>query len=146
MKPEEAAWLAGYMDGDGCVCLGSKSGRSWRSPIIVIDSCDMELLDAARALVGGRLVVKRRYSDRHRQAWSLRLTGADDVISVLTALRPFMRCAAKCERADMLINEWRACTPKNGFYSEADRTAKARFEERFLAIGSDRGSSLRRAA
>ncbi len=143
MTPEEAAWLAGYIDGDGCVSLSNRSGRVWRSPLLVIDSCDTELLDEVIRLAGGALIKKPSREAHHRQAWTWRLTGADNIIALLTKIEPYMRCRSKRDRAKMLINRWRECTPSNGFYSDDQRQRKADFEAQFLACGGGRGSRTR---
>ena len=139
IAPENAAWLAGYIDGDGCICLGSKPGYAHRSPLLIIDSADRELLDHVASLVGGTLTIKKKYQAHHRQCWSWRLLGSNNVIFVLNELLPYLRCAFKAERARMLINEWRACTPRNGAYSAELAARKSEFQQRFLAIGTGRG-------
>lgn len=144
MNIEDAAWLAGYIDGDGCISLSANGGRKWRSPILVIDSTDVEILDEVQRLCGGRRQKKTKALSHHRQAWSWRLTGADAIIALLTKIRPFMRCAAKAERADLLINKWRICTPPNGYYTEEQAIEKTAFESKFLSTGSGRGSTMRR--
>lgn len=140
MKIEDAAWLAGYIDGDGCICLGKKGGAKYRQVRIVIDSADIEILDHVISIAGGSLVKKTKAKDHHRQCWSWRLCGMNNIVAVLSAIRPFMRCADKKARADMIVEEWAACTPRNGFYTPEMAAQKAAFESKFLAIGNDRGS------
>lgn len=143
LKTEDAAWLAGYIDGDGCICLSKKGGRERRTPILVIDSADREILEYVQTLVGGTVIAKKRYSGHHRQTWTWRLYGTAKVIDVLRVLRPFLRCAFKAERARMLVDEWAACTPRNGFYTEGRLNQKVLFEQVFMSIGEGRGSRSR---
>jgi LAGLIDADG DNA endonuclease family protein len=142
----EAAWLAGYIDGDGCVSLTTRSGHAARSPEIAIDSCDRELIDRVQVLVGGYACTKKVYNERHRIAWHWRLHGSLQVVSVLRIILPFMCCADKIARAKLLVDEWAACTPRNGFYTAEMLASKDALEERFLAIGYRRGIRQRTTA
>lgn len=142
MKIEDAAWLAGYLDGDGCICLGRKGKLKFRKISVVIDSADLEILEYVVSISDGSLVTKKKAKDHHRQCWSWRLTGATKIISLLTQVLPFMRCIDKKMRADMIVNEWSQCTPRNGYYTEEMAAQKISFETRFLTIGSNRGNRI----
>lgn len=136
---QEAAWLAGYIDGDGSVCL-NKSTQATRRPILIIDSCDSEILRYVISIAGGSLVAKKKYKDHHRQTWTWRLTGAKQVINLLAQLTPYLRCDFKRMRAEMLVAEWQDTSKRNGCYTPENVKKKLEFEERFLAIGAGRGS------
>lgn len=143
MRDIDAAWAAGYIDGDGCICLYSNE-RRYRKLTVSVDSTDIELIDEMIRLAGGTVVKKKRAKKHHRQAYTWRLYGSDKIISFLTQVEPFMRCMAKKERALLIIREWRELTPRNGFYTDELRALKDDFEERFLSIGSQRGSQTYR--
>ena len=145
MKNTEAAWLAGYIDGDGCISLSHK-GRKWRTPIIAIDSADKELLDRVVELLGGTVILKPKTKDRHRQVYTWRLYGTEKVICTLTELLPYLQCNFKKTRANMLVDEWRRCTPRNGRYTPDGSVLKADFESRFLKLGEGRGARTRLVA
>lgn len=145
MKSTEAAWLAGYIDGDGCISITHK-GRKWRTPIIAIDSADKELLDRVAGLLGGTVILKPKTRTLHRQVYTWRLYGTEKVIAALTELSPFLQCKFKKDRANMIIREWRSCTPRNGRYTPEVTVLKANFEKRFLALGEGRGSRTRLVA
>lgn len=137
----DAAWLAGYIDGDGSIGLYRNNGkRASRTPVLVIDSCDHEILGFVVGLVGGSVVTKPRSKSHHRQAMTWRLRGPRKVIPVLRQILPFMRCAFKLERARLLIEEFNLCTVPNGMYSPARKANKRDFEASFMALGSNRGS------
>jgi len=139
MTPTEAAWFAGYVDGDGCITIERRVVLGKRRPLLIVDSADVELIEELVRLVGGYVTKKTRYKAEHRQAFSWRLTGANQVISVLKEIRPFMRCKFKCARADMLIEGWRRTTPRNGFYTAALKEEKELFDSSFRALGVGRG-------
>jgi hypothetical protein len=143
----ERAWVAGIIDGDGCVTLASQgSRRSHRKPYVVVDSTDFEILAELQRLYGGSLVAKRTAQDHHRQAWSWRTNGTDRILGLLQDVLPFMRCAAKVERARMLTMEFKVLTPRNGRYTAEMLAAKRAFEERFMAVGAGRASQAARKA
>jgi hypothetical protein len=123
LSSEDAAWVAGFIDGDGCITL-NKSGK-YRRPLVTAESCDKEILDHLLVICGGFIVTKSRLTGGHRAAWSWRIGGPQSV-DLLRQIYPFMRCAAKRARADLLLDEW----PAHDVSS---------FEEKFFAIGVGRG-------
>lgn len=142
VSKEDRAWTAGIIDGDGCVTL-RPGGRWFRNPIVVVDNTDMEILNELISLHGGSLVKKKSKEAHHRQAWSWRLYGPDKVIAFLRLIRPYMRCAVKKERADLIIREYKLLTIRNGQYTVEQKEAKFDFERRFMAIGPGRGSQCK---
>jgi hypothetical protein len=140
----ERAWVAGLLDGDGCITM-NPNGRLGRKPCIAVDNTDVELLEELVRLYGGRLVAKKRTKEHHRQAWSWRVYGSDRIIEILSDVLPFMRCKMKVERGRMLTTEFKSVTPRNGWYTPEMREKKRDFERRFMAIGLRPLGGVRRA-
>lgn len=138
----ERAWVAGMIDADGCVTLRRPTPRSY-APQIVVDNTDHEILDELVRLYGGSLVVKKSRLSHHRQAWSWRLYGAANILGFLREILPFMHCQTKIQRARLLVREYPSITPRNGKYDPDTLARKHSFAERFMAIGSGRGSQNR---
>ncbi len=137
----EWAWTAGLMDGDGSISIQKRTNpEGFRKPIAVVDNTDREILEELLRLHGGSLVIKRRYKDHHRQAWSWRLYGSNHVRAFLIQTMPYMHNSMKKERARMLVEEWLPVTPRNGYYTPEMRLLKQEFEARFMALGDGRGS------
>lgn len=136
----DLAWVAGLIDGDGCITMNKQTNGSYRKPMVVVDNCDEEILDSLVEIAGGSLVTKKKYQDHHRQAYSWRLYGADNVIGFLREILPYMRCQHKIDRARMLVEEYKVVTHRNGRYNPEARLAKEDFETRFMSTGFDRGS------
>jgi hypothetical protein len=78
--------------------------------------------------------------EHHRQAWSWRLYGADNILSFLAQVLQYMHCPTKVQRARMLTEEYKSVTPRNGWYTDEARLRRREFEDRFMAIGAGRGS------
>jgi hypothetical protein len=144
MIERDAAWLAGYIDGDGCVSICRRERNStYRQPELVIDSCDRELLDHVKELVGGYITPKSNRSSVGRQGWHWQVRGGKKVIPILEQVAPYLHCNDKKNRAELLISDWKICTPKNGFYTEETSKAKLELERKILSIGSSRKSRFR---
>ena len=139
----ERAWVAGMIDADGCVTMCKSGPSSYRRPIVVVDNTDHEILDELQRLYGGSLVKKRRDKEHHRQCWSWRLYGANIVLAFLKEIVPFMHCKVKRDRAQLLLKSYKALTPRNGCYTDADRKRKDAFEIKFMGTGAGRGSQTR---
>lgn len=136
------AWTAGIIDADGCVTMRGARGVS-RCPQIVVDNTDREILDELVRLYGGSLIIKKKTKEHHRQAWTWRLHGSNNILDFLEQVLPFMRCRVKVDRGTLLVSEYRSVTPKNGRYTDAQKEAKADFVQRFMNIGAGRGSQCK---
>lgn len=135
----ENAWAAGLIDGDGCITfIRSKIG--FGKPSLVVDSTDPEILAELLRLYGGSLVTKKVYKAHHRQAHSWRVAGARNIARVLVQVHPYMHCAFKRERARMILEDYPLVTASNGHYTAETRAVKAAWVERFMALGTGRGS------
>lgn len=139
MKTKDAAWLAGYMDGDGSILLANSGKRSLRRPMLSICSTDIEILQHVILLVGGALIKQSRKTGNQRTAWSWRLRGTKRVASMLRAILSHMRCTAKITRAKIIVNEMPLVVPRTGKYTLAQAKARIAFERRFFAVGPNRG-------
>ena len=111
----ELAWTAGIIDGDGSITLTRRSKRPFRSPVVAVDSTDVEILHELSRLFGGHTVTKKKARQHHRQAWAWRLVGSENIIAFLSQVLPYMRCKVKADRARMLVEEYKLVTPRNGF-------------------------------
>lgn len=131
MNMTDIGWLAGFIDGEGSVCLDRRG--VWRQPLLSATSTDIELLENVRRLVGGCITpVKVR---RPRKAsWLWKLNGAQQVIVVLRTVVDYMHCPQKIRRAQHIIREYTAVTSRNGFYTDDLRAAKIEFEQTFFRL------------
>lgn len=91
------AWLAGLVEGEGCISLGYTWGQY--KPAFVITNCSLNLLETARSIAGGR-IYKRKLKKKHRQCYVLWLP-KDKIKPALHCLLPFLE--TKKEQAKLLI-------------------------------------------
>lgn len=135
----ELAWAAGMIDGDGCITL-TRSKSAFGKPTLVVDNTDESIIRELARLFGGSIVIKKRYQTHHRQAWSWRRYGAQQVRANLKAVLPYMRCEMKRERARMIVEEYNDVTTRNGYYTPEQKSSRQEWEQRFMDLGRGRGS------
>ena len=144
MKDTDIAWVAGIIDGEGSVSGTwiNKEHTRWK-PVIAVDNTDLPIIETLVSLFGGSVVKKKKVIEHHRQCYTWRVHGTDQIISFLETILPYMRVESKRERAQLLINEYRNLTPRNGYYTDKMRADKLDFIGRYYALGTGRGSSGR---
>ena len=137
MNDKDAAWLAGYIDGDGTISLIAKSKHHFRSPQISASCTDEEILLHIKSLIGG-YIRPGPLKKNCRSVLQWHLAGANKVISVLIQIEPFLRCLVKKQRALLILENWSKVTKRNGCYDTKTIWAKHLFEKAFFNIGADR--------
>ena len=129
----EAAYAAGILDGEGSISLSRIHSSRWPSPVVSVASTDRELLEWLRARVGGTIIQKRTYQPHHSRSFDWKLTDRR-ALSFLKIVRPFLVIQRKIERADLLLKDYLACTPRNGRYTVEMATRKQALIERFSSL------------
>jgi len=115
---EVAAWVAGYLDGEGCFTTNSLS-----SILVDVSNTHLPSLERLKALFGGTIRLKSSTSPAAwRRAYSWRVHG-EKAERLIHTIRPFLR--EKQGQADLLL-EFRRTTSKEvrGMIKEALRRAK----------------------
>lgn len=59
MTNEEAAYVAGIIDGEGTITLTRMHAKEYRRPVITVASTDLELLLYLKSLCGGYVTNKK---------------------------------------------------------------------------------------
>lgn len=137
MKDTDYAYAAGILDGEGSIGLAKAKGRM-PYPVVTVDSTDRELLEWLMDSFGGSLVIKKKAQEHHRQAWTWRLKDRA-ALAFLEALLPYLRINRKIFRAKLLVDEYVACTPRNGHYTPQMLVVKERLYEKFIGSRFDNG-------
>ena len=77
----DAAYVAGFFDGEGHISIRSRAKQSKRSQhhqiLAGITNTNKDLLDWIQSVFGGSIHPKRRYSKNHSQAWELLIFNND---------------------------------------------------------------------
>lgn len=111
MKPTEKAYIAGLIDGEGCITITRRKKRknpkfSYYQPLLNISNTDKRIIDYAQNLIHG-MIIKRipgKPGDRRRKKWKLVyhliLTG-EKLKQTLKEILPYLR--AKRKQAEIAL-------------------------------------------
>ncbi len=133
LSDTEAAYAAGILDGEGSIYLARIHASRWPSPTVSVASTDRELLEWLCTRVGGTIIQKRIYQPQHSRSFDWKLTDRR-ALSFLEIVRPFLVIQRKIERADLLLNDYLSCTPRNGRYTIEMAARKRELIERFSSL------------
>jgi hypothetical protein len=84
------AWLAGYLDGEGCIRIDSSSD----GPRLSVASTVRSVLEEIVSQEGGNIIdVKRHrgFNPRRKRQWEWRFYSPDGIQDLLERTRPYMR-------------------------------------------------------
>lgn len=81
----ETAWLAGLIEGEGCITFGDKHGVA-----VVVQMTDEDVVRRAHDVGRVGNVTGPRLCGPHKPQWSWRVTSRDEVRDVLVAIRQWM--------------------------------------------------------
>jgi hypothetical protein len=133
LGPEDAAYLAGLIDGEGTVTLSRRHANERRQLVLSISSTEPDLLHWAATATGvGKITRKRGVSDKHSPGLTYCVTNRQ-ALAVLAQVAPYLRSYKK-RRAGLALEQYVALTPRNGKYTVAATEARLLFERVFLMI------------
>ncbi len=133
LTPEQAAYLAGLIDGEGTITLTRVHRYENRRLVVSISNNDLPLLKFVKAELGaGRITTKRIYNDRHARSFTYQISSRQ-ALDLLRQLIPYLR-TYRVNRAKLALNDYPRLTPRNGRYNPEVAAARRVFERRLLAI------------
>jgi hypothetical protein len=135
LSESEAGYIAGIIDGEGTITLTRTHRGENRRPVVSISSTELSLLLYIQSVIGAGRIARKVCARAHHSpsyAYTLRSRQA---LALLSQTCSFLR-TYKARRAWLLLQEYDAVTPRNGRYTEAQRTARLAFEIKFFAIAS----------
>ena len=136
LSPEEAAYLAGLIDGEGTITLGRKHKGDNRQLIVSISSTERPILEYVQRISGvGKITGKRIYEPRHAPGYTYCVTNRQ-ALSLLSQVCAYLR-SYKSRRCELILQWYLVLTPRNGKYSAELAARRRRFEERILATRPD---------
>lgn len=87
MTSEEAAWVAGILEGEGC--FDGNAGKACY-PRIRVQMTDLDVIERLQSLTGGRITYPKNKRAHWKQTALLVINGRSLVEPVLRAVRPWM--------------------------------------------------------
>lgn len=131
----EMAYIAGIIDGEGSIMLTRFHKNQFHAPCITIASTSLELLEWVKAKSGlGSIKSKKNYNPiNHKDSYTYTVR-YDEAILLLKEIEPYLVIEQKKLRAQMILNEYKNLTPRNGRYSEELLKKKEEFYTKFMSI------------
>ena len=133
---EQAAYIAGLVDGEGTVALTRRHSRQNRQLVICISSTERYLLEYVLEVVGaGRISNKRTYLPQHRPSFTYAIDNRQ-ALDLLRQITPYLK-TYKFKRARLVLDHYLRLTSRNGRYSPQKLEERSAFVEKFLALRAD---------
>ena len=135
MTNEEKAYIAGTIDGEGSIMLIKFHNNQFPSPCVSISSTTIESLEWIKNKTGvGNIIRKKNYNiEKHKNSFTYTVK-YNDAIGLLKEIEPYLILKSKKKRAQLIINEYKNVTPRNGRYSIEMLDIKEQFYENFINI------------
>ena len=135
LTENQKGYIAGIIDGEGSICLTKQRSNEFRSPTVSVPSTTYEMLEYLKDNVGGCISTKKTYAEHHKPCWVWAIK-TNLAIELLTEVKEYLLVPEKKYRADLIVNEYKSVTPRNGRYNEEKLKAKLDFEKRFFEFES----------
>jgi hypothetical protein len=133
LTPEEAAYLAGLIDGEGTITLTRRHANERRQLVLSISSTERALVEWSLTNIGvGKITGKRTSSAAHAPGLTYTVSN-QQALNVLRQVVDYLR-SYKQRRARLALARYDELTPRNGRYSGAQDAARQLFETEFLSI------------
>ena len=140
LSKEEAAYIAGVIDGEGTISLSRRHRNDNRQLVVGIANTEHALLDYIRQTVGaGRITKKRTVSSLHSPSVTYVIDNRQ-AFSLLEQISPYLR-TYKARRAELILREYLRLTPRNGKYSPRQQPDRERFIQHFFRLKSSTPAS-----
>jgi hypothetical protein len=133
MTNEEIAYISGIIDGEGSIMLLKFHNNQFPSPCVSVASTSIELLVWLKSKIGyGTIKAKKNYKpSKHENSFTYTIR-YNNAINLLELIEPFLVIPSKKTRAQMILNEYKQITPRNGRYSNQLVLAKEDLYKRFM--------------
>ena len=129
-------YTAGFLDADGSVSLyrdRSNQPNYLRAPCVEFYNCDKGILEKIQTRWGGRIGAKKSAKENHNISYELRLIG-NAAYKLLEDVAPHMLHTKKSNRARLIVEHYKTCTPRNGKYTPDQIEQKKWLVEEVMGI------------
>ena len=135
MTLQQAAYIAGIVDGEGSISLVKQGKNQYHSPLISIASADLELLEWVQKTTGyGTIIKKKNYNpSKHKDSYAINIR-YNQAISLLKEIVEFLVITRKKKRAQLILSEYKKVTLRNGRYNKDLLERKTIFYRNFMSI------------
>ena len=130
---DEAAYIAGLIDGEGTVTLVRKHKGENRQLSVSISSTERRLLEFVLHCTGTGKITNTRSTRRHHAPSFTYAVYNRQALELLRQTFSYLK-SYKRSRAELILADYLDVTPRNGKYSKELSARKRDFERRVLAI------------
>lgn len=135
MTSKEKAYIGGIIDSKGSIMLLKFNNNELPSPCISISSTSIELLKWIKDVSKMGSIKNKENSNSEKHANSFIYTiKHNDTINLLLEIEPYLIVKSKKKKAKLILEKYKAVTPRNGRYSNEMLKAKEQFYEDFISI------------
>lgn len=99
MDTETLAYLAGILDGEGCLSLGVRK-KIYVTPTVQVTNTDKRLIDWLDSCIPGHIYSTKEIRPNRKKAWLWSIAGAK-ARELIRSVRPFLKL--KGEQADIIL-------------------------------------------
>jgi len=131
----DAAYLAGFIDGEGTVTLTKKHKNENRQLAVTISNTERQILEFSLEVIGAGKITNKRTSQPHHSPSFTYAIYNRQALGLLEQIKPYLR-SYKLKRAKLILDNYIALTPRNGKYSEDLLQKRKSFEKAVLATKS----------
>ena len=137
LSPEEAAYIAGLIDGEGTISLTRKHRGEHRQLMVSISSTEPPMLKYVLKVIGaGRITNKCTYRYNHAPSVTYAISNRQ-ALAVLEQVVAYLK-TYKAKRAQLILRSYIRLTPRNGKYTQALLKERNIFIEKFLRLNPRR--------
>ncbi len=99
----ELAYLAGILDGEGCLCIHHRTnrGRLSHAANISVVNTNARLIRWIQKRFGGGTRLREWNNGKYKDSWTWSLCGGAEITAVLTAILPYL--VIKQEQAELIL-------------------------------------------
>ncbi len=127
----DAAYLAGFIDGEGTVTLTRKHKNENRQLAITISNTERQILEFSLKIIGaGKITNKRTSKPHHTPSFTYAIYNRQALI-LLEQIEPYLH-SYKVKRAKLILENYITLTPRNGKYTEELMKKRKEFEKAVL--------------
>lgn len=133
LSNEQAAYLAGIIDGEGTVTLTRRNIYRHRYLTVTVSNCELPLLEYIIDVTGvGKITTKRVYNPKHSPGYTYQVYSRQ-ALDILRIILPYLQTYKK-ERAHLVLEEYLKLTPRNGKYTDQMIVDRRMFIDHFFSI------------
>lgn len=133
LSKEDAAYIAGLVDGEGTITLTRKHRNENRQICVSISSTEREMLEFVMEVTGiGKITGKKTTQKHHSPSFTF-TTSNRQALGLLEQIFPHLQSYKK-KRAALALKDYLRLTPRNGKYTPEITQERNAFIRSVLAL------------